>query len=69
MFHKQKLARLVKEKPQVQRLLDDMLKNWEGHYFLPTNPKPEEAVAMMYEHERIRGPASELDSYLRGTCP
>jgi hypothetical protein len=55
MFHKQKLARLVKEKPQVQRLLDDMLKNWEGHYFLPTNPKPEEAVAMMYEHERIGG--------------
>ena len=66
LWHQEKLLRLVRKEPLAQRVLEDMLKNWEGPYFLPTKPKPEETVAMMYEHGRITNPIHSLVMYLRG---
>lgn len=69
LYHQEKLERLVAEEPQAQRVLADLLKNWEGEIFLPSHPKPPEIVALMYEHDRIRVPLSDLEDYLRGELP
>jgi len=66
LWHQEKLLRLVRKEPLAQQVLEDMLKNWEGPYFLPTRPKPEETVAMMYEHDRIGGPVTKVTMYLKG---
>jgi hypothetical protein len=45
--HETKLERLMRKKPKAQRILADLLKNWEGEINLPSHPKPREIVAMM----------------------